>query len=73
MIADYTIKLQSSKQYDTGTKNRNTDQWIENPRNKPMCVWSINHLSQRRQDYTMLERQSSTNGFGKTGQPHVKT
>ena len=39
-------------------KNRNTDQWIENPRNKPMHVWSINHLSQRRQDYKMMERQS---------------
>ena len=23
----YTIKLQSSKQYGTGTKNRNIDQW----------------------------------------------
>ena len=27
------------------------------PRNKPMHLWSIN-LQQRRQDYTMEERQS---------------
>ena len=42
------------------------------PRNKPMSLRSIN-LWQRREVYTMLERQvSSTNGPGKNEQPHVK-
>ena len=27
LTSDYTTKLQSSRQYGTGTKNRNTDQW----------------------------------------------
>ena len=32
-LTDYTTKLQSSKQYGTGTKNRDINQWsgIENP------------------------------------------
>ena len=40
------------------------------PKNKPMHTWSFN-LQQRKQDYTMEERQvSSINGAGKTGQLH---
>ena len=27
LTSDYTRKLQSSRQYGTGTKNRNRDQW----------------------------------------------
>ena len=27
LTSDYTTKLQSSRQYGTGTKNRNIDQW----------------------------------------------
>ena len=37
-----------------------------------MHPWSIN-LWQRKQDYTMLERVSSTNGAGKTVQLHIKS
>ena len=40
------------------------------PNTKPMHLWSIS--LQQRQLYTMLERISSTNGAGKTGQSHVK-
>ena len=38
--SDYTTKLQSPKQYGTGTKKRNTDQWNrpENPETSP-CTY----------------------------------
>ena len=40
LISDYTTKLQSPKQYGTGTRKRNTDQWNrpENPETSP-CTY----------------------------------
>ena len=40
LASDYTTKLQSSKQYGTGTKieNRPIEQ-DQKPRNKPMYLW----------------------------------
>ena len=43
LLANYTIKLLSSKQYGTGTEktHRSTEQNRE-PRNKPILTWAIN-------------------------------
>ena len=40
LISDYTTKLQSSRQYGTGTKTKYRPMKQDrNPRNKPMHVW----------------------------------
>ena len=51
LTSDNTTKLQLSKQYGTGTKNRNIDQWkqVRNPRNKPKHLWSINLWHSRKE------------------------
>ena len=63
MISDYTIKtkLQSSKQYSTGKKNkkRHIDQWSsigssEINQHTPM----VSDIQPRRQENTMEKRQS---------------
>ena len=71
--SDYTTKLQSSKQYGTGTK---TEIYISmeqnrNPRDKSAHLWAP-YLWQRRQENTMEEWKPLTSGAEKTGQPPVK-
>ena len=42
LMSDYTTKLQSSKQYNTGQKQTYRSVELDrNPRNKPMHLWSI--------------------------------
>ena len=50
-------KLQLSRQYSTGIKNRNIDKWNDRkPRNKPMHLW-VPYFWQRRREYTIGKRQ----------------
>ena len=57
LTSDYTTKLQSSRQYGTGTKTeyRPMEQ-DRKPINKPMHLW-VPYFEQRRQEYTMEQRQ----------------
>ena len=57
LTLDYTTKLQSSRQYGTGTKKKYRPmEQDRKPRNKSMHLW-IPYIWQRRQEYTMEQRQ----------------
>ena len=59
LTSDYTTKLQSSRQYGTGTKKQKYRPMEQDrkPRNKPMHLW-VPYFRQRRQEYTMRQRQA---------------
>ena len=70
LTSDYTTKLQSSKQYGTGTK---TEIWnkIESPEINP-CNKNMGTLSLTKEAiYNREKTASSINGDRKTGQLHV--
>ena len=54
----YTTKLQTSRQYGTGTKKQKYRPMEQGrkPRNKPMHLW-VTYFLQRRQEYTIGQRE----------------
>ena len=73
LTSDYTTKLQSSRQYGTGTKQKYRPmEQDRKPRNKPMHLWVPYFLTKEERTYNGPKTASSINGAGKTGQLHVK-
>ena len=57
LASDYTAKLQSSRQYGTGTKKQKYKPMEQDrkPRNKPMDLW-VPYFLTKEQEYTMGQR-----------------
>ena len=73
LTSDYTTKLQSSRQYGTGTKTEiqtnGTRQKAQKQTHAPM---STLFLTKEARIYSGAKTASSINGAGKPGQLHVK-
>ena len=73
LTSDYIRKLQASRQYGTGTKQKYRPmEQDRKPRNKPMHLWLPYFRQKEERIYSGAEITSSINGAGKTGQLHVK-
>ena len=74
LTSDYITKLQSSRQYGTGTKKQKYRPMEQDrkPRIKPMHLWVPYFFTKEASRYNRAKTDSSINGTGKTGQPLVK-
>ena len=73
LISDYITKLQSSRQYGTGTKTEiqinGTKQKAQRKIHAPMETLS---LTKEAKIYNSEKTASTVSDAGKTGQPHAK-
>ena len=72
LTSDYTIKIQPSRQYGTGTKTEIQTNGKRKPRNKPMHLWANYFFTKKARIYNGTKIASSISGAGKSGQLHVK-
>ena len=71
LTLDYTTKLQSSRQYDTGTKQKYRPVVQDSPEITQVPMGTL-FLTMEARIYNGAKTASSINGAGKTGQLHVK-
>ena len=73
LASDYTTKLQSSRQYGTGTKTKvQINGTKQKAQRKIHATMETLSLTKEARIYNGLKTISLTSGAGKTGQPLVK-
>ena len=73
LTSDYTIKLQSSRQYGTGTKTEiQTNGKRQKAQKQTLAPMGTLFLTKEARIYNGAKTASSINGAGKTEQLHVK-
>ena len=73
LTSDYTTKLQSSRQYGTGTKTEMSTNGTRKPRDKPMYLWVPYFLTKEEKMYNGAKIASSISGAGKTRSDQIRS
>ena len=73
LTSDYTTKLQSSRQYGTGTKTEISTNGTRKPRDKPMYLWVPYFLTKEEKMYNEAKIASSISGAGKTRSDQIRS